>query len=353
MEKCEENILSDILNKFQKNNLYDLKGNKIQNTIQALKFAISIIQSECKIQSSCAKDREPQITDKGYECPEEFIIQKNRKGENCCYKDKKNKQSKKKTEKIKISKKSSKNNSLENTNTFSKNHNLSYIENIISTTNLTQTLGFLGRKIDVITFQDIEKHIENVSDEITKEKIDKWHLDKKNIKIYDTVTINNNRGKGEFLVYFHNKQLALLNFSSNDGLVYPIECIDLINKKKNFYQEIYRYDLTKSITKSIDFFLKGDTRKDYHFFIPFPYSDLKNIKDIANIKIENKIINNNEYQFKGLFLIDIDNSDSENKLEIIIIDTNELQEFIPKSITISIDNQNFDDLKKNLNIDII
>ena len=48
MENCEEYILIDVLNKFQKKKLYDLNGNQIQNTIQALKFAISIMQIECK-----------------------------------------------------------------------------------------------------------------------------------------------------------------------------------------------------------------------------------------------------------------------------------------------------------------
>ena len=365
MEKCEKKILLDILNKFQKNNLYDSKGNQIKNTIQALKLAISLIQNDCKKKSSCAKNREPKITQEGYECEEGFIIQTNRKGEQCCFKDKKYKKlDKKKTSRKssrkssrersrKTSKKKSQDGSIKETNVFSKNHDLSYIENIIYTTKKTQSLGFLGRIIDVITLEDIQKHIENVNDEIEKDKIEKWNKDKENIKIYDTVTINNEKGKGEFLVYFHNKQLALLNFSSYDGLIYPIECIELINEKTKFYQEIYYYNEEKSIIKAIDFFIKGDKRQDYNFFIPLSSYDFKQIANISNIKIENKLINSDNYRFEGLALIDIYNSENENKPEIIIIDTNELEEFVPKSITINIDEKNFNDLKINLSIDII
>ena len=68
MEKCEENILYEIISKFKRGRLYDSKNNKIENTIQALKFAISIIQKKCKKQTSCAKGREPKITEEGYEC---------------------------------------------------------------------------------------------------------------------------------------------------------------------------------------------------------------------------------------------------------------------------------------------
>ena len=46
MEKCEENILIEIISKFKKGKLYDSKNNKIENTIQALKFAISKIQKK-------------------------------------------------------------------------------------------------------------------------------------------------------------------------------------------------------------------------------------------------------------------------------------------------------------------
>ena len=360
MEKCEENILYEIISKFKKGRLYDSKNQKIENTIQALKLAISIIQKKCKKQTSCAKGREPKITDEGYECEEDMVIQKNRKGENCCYKDKKKKHKKTlksyTTSYSSSSKKSRKttkiNKDLQETHIFSKNYNLKYIQNIILNTKITQTLGFLGRTIDVINLEDINKNMEKFKDEISEDNIDKWKYDFKNIKIYDTVTLNHEEGKGQYLVYYNHNQLCLLKFLSEDGFVYPIESIECIEKKIEYYKEIYEYNQEYAVIKAIDFFLHGDIRKDYNFFLPILPSLLGNIKD-KNIKIEKYLINKEEYYFQGLFLIDTKNSNNENKTEILIIDISSLKEYIPKKITIDINNENFTEIKNNLNIEVI
>tara|TARA_Y100000991_G_scaffold215440_1_gene205876 strand:- start:809 stop:1891 length:1083 start_codon:yes stop_codon:yes gene_type:complete len=360
MEKCEENILYEIISKFKKGGLYDSNNNKIENTIQALKFAISIIQEKCKKQTSCAKGREPKITEKGYECGKDMVIQKNRKGENCCYKDKR--KTKKKilrksttgysvsSKKSKKSKKSDKD--LQETHIFSTNYNLKYIENIILNTKTTKTLGFLGRTIDVINLKDINQNIENFESDLSEENIDKWKYDFKNIKIYDTVTLNHEQGKGQYLVYYNHNQLCLLKFLSEDGLIYPIESIECIERKIEYYKEIYEYDQEYALIKALDFFLHGDIRKDYNFFLPILPSFLDNIKD-RNIKIENYLVNKSEYNFQGLFLIDTKNSNLQNKTEIIIIDISSLKEYIPKKITNNINNENFTEIKNNLNIEII
>ena len=367
MDKCEEKILFDILLKFKKNELYDSNKHKIENTIQALKLAISIMQKECKKNTSCAKGREPKITDKGYECEEGMIIQKNRKGESCCYKDKR-KINKKKTKKIsssssstkiqkstKYKKYSKKNNNkdLQLTHIFSKNFNLNYIENIIITTKISETLGFLGRTIDVINFKDIEDNIDNLSEKLPTEYIKKWIKDKSEIRIYDTVTINNNKGNGQYLVYYNKDQLCLLKFMSDDGLVYPIEAIECLDKKINFYQEIYGYDKDYSVTKSIEFFLKGEIRDDYNFFLPITKEITEELKENAIIKIEKKLLEDEHFDFNGIYLTDTINSNINDKIEIIIADINNFKEYIPLKLTVNINNENFKELKDKLHLQFI